>query len=443
MENYSVDAVKKLDNSVLLWAGIGPFVIMLTLFVGIIKGMATMLYLPFVVILGIPVCLFWKREGMIAVVALTVVALILGYDSIKMQDRLWMIGWTLTLVLDVLIMGIAFTEAGDRIRKLQKRTKQSFRKITELDEQIQKESSQARIEREKLETELDQVTGAWGQGKTIILSHEKLISVLKEEHHQLAEHKEQILEDLLERQKETTRLRQQVQEFDALLVGKGQEGVKAALASATILQDKLRERNFEVDQQKRSIERYEDDLHSLRDQNEKTGDVSRVFQQKEQSYLDNIEELKSELELSKLKTPEIFADGDLSNLQESLESETERANCLQVKLEELEQQVSIPEKVPLTDQERYVRHVEGVNKQLRGQFEEKNSILHRTRSALFSTENELLALKKGLEESNALPEDLHRRLETELVQVSQEKEVLEQEIAALENIVSNMVEVVL
>ena len=457
-----MDAIKKLDNSILLWAGIGPFVIMLTIFVGILKGLATIFYLPLVVVLGIPVCLLWKREGIIAVIALTVVALILGYDNILLGNRLWMIGWTVTLILDVVIMGMAFGEAGSKIRELEKNEKKQAHRIVELDEQIQSEVVHARNEQGKLEEELDNVNSALDESNSVISSHEKLIDLLKDECKQLSENKAKILEEFFGVQKEGTQLRQRVREYDVLLEGEGNEGVKAVMESAAALQDQLRERNLEVEQLRRSISKHEEDQRQVREKYEQLNKENTDIKQKEHKNLDTIEELRGEyqelqskLELSQFDNVD-QDDEKIKEMQELLDSEKGRANLLQVHLCELEErlsekqqqietisssenldrEVSVLERVPLSDRERYIKHIEGVYKQLRGQFNEKNDMLHKTRSSLFSKENELLALKKEREHSHVLSEDLHGRLEQDLVEVSQEEENLEQEMEILEDIIA-------
>jgi predicted nucleic acid-binding Zn-ribbon protein len=85
-----------------------------------------------------------------------------------------------------------------------------------------------------------------------------------------------------------------------------------------------------------------------------------------------------------------------------------------------------------------IRQLEGLYKQLQDQFEEKARVLSQTRKDLFHTEGKLLAFEHEKELSAVTPNHESAYFEKEFCRLAAEIASLEEEVAALEDLTSSL-----
>lgn len=468
-----MELIRKFDNKILLWASLGPFIILLTFLVGLTKGVCDIIYLPILGILGIPACLLWKREGLIASIAVIVVALAIGYNSVAIGDKVWTMGLAIALILGLIITRLSIEEATTKIRSLQQKGLDNFNRVLELDDLLQQEQRQWDEEREGICDQMDTVVASLEQHKDMAVANGKLINVLRDECKQLTDHKAKLLEELFTNQKENTQLRQKLDECNALL--EENDDARISIVTTSTLQNQLRERNQELEQARRSLKRQDSDINyerkekeSLRQECHAKDQTIQELQEKIEDFQREQQELHDKMALMKLESDELIA----GNMDNALQEEKTRADGLQETLQkvqqelvdkqqqlqraleeqvqakqnqqnlqrdvELEKEVDVQEKRPLNEYERNLRYVEGMYKQLRAQFEEKKHMLHLTRASLFNTENNLLALKKEKEHEKLKVDALQERLQRDLIKVESEERQVEEENCLLEEIITSL-----
>lgn len=103
------------------------------------------------------------------------------------------------------------------------------------------------------------------------------------------------------------------------------------------------------------------------------------------------------------------------------------------RITELELYLEDPKALPNGDKE-----LEFLYGQLKKQFEEKSRILDHTRVELFQVENKLLTLQKEHEEKNREVNTSELSLAQQLAQVEEEKQKLESELTAVQELVTQL-----
>jgi DNA repair exonuclease SbcCD ATPase subunit len=119
----------------------------------------------------------------------------------------------------------------------------------------------------------------------------------------------------------------------------------------------------------------------------------------------------------------------------------ERVEKAEVELEQRRENPVHPEELLyLQEKVASLSEIEALYKQLRTQFEEKNSILHKTRVQLFRADTELETLKMEKEQRELLINPIPEEMRREFSALEEELDSLEKENEELEDLVSTLTE---
>lgn len=203
---------KNLESTVVLWAGLGPFLITLALLMSLIKGISVSVYIPLFAVACFPLCWKWRRRGLFfSIVGLALLSAI-TYSSIEALDPLWTAGLAAALGLGLMIMTLSFEELIAVIRTLQEQGMKRLNIVSTLELDLQGERDKWLEKDSVAQRQIVSMTTDLEEYKILARSREKLASVLQEEYKQLEVQKEALLEDLFQTQRDNARLSQDLEE---------------------------------------------------------------------------------------------------------------------------------------------------------------------------------------------------------------------------------------
>ena len=197
-----------LENKVLFWACIGPCIIMCSLLISMIQSTTISFYVPVLIVVGVPICWYWQRRGLIGIISLLAVFFAIWYSLIAIEgEKLWVGGLITTLAFGFFTMTLSFEEVIERIQSLQCQSNERLEKIILLDEKLETEQKKCVQIRQELDSKLESFSKKKEKQTSAICSYEKLIEVLRKEYKQLLEKQECLVEELMEVRKDNSELR--------------------------------------------------------------------------------------------------------------------------------------------------------------------------------------------------------------------------------------------
>lgn len=138
----------KFDEQVRFWAVLGPFIMLMTLFVMVIRSAPEDLYLAVTALVGIPVCWKWKHTGLALAFAFLGFGLVFSLIQAPIEERFWYFGISLAIGMAFIVTSLSLEEVTSIISKLQFESKSRKDHLWSLDERYQ--LAKAAWEKEKL-----------------------------------------------------------------------------------------------------------------------------------------------------------------------------------------------------------------------------------------------------------------------------------------------------
>lgn len=137
----------RLDQHIRFWAVLGPFLMLMTLFVMVIRSTPEDLYIALSILIGLPICWKWKHTGLALAFAFLGSGLVLSVIYGPLEDRFWYFGISLATAMAFVVTSLSLEEVAALIGNLQFESKSRKDHLWSLDERYQ--SSKDSWEREK------------------------------------------------------------------------------------------------------------------------------------------------------------------------------------------------------------------------------------------------------------------------------------------------------
>lgn len=388
---------KKIESQVQFWSLIGPFFILLTLFMTLLKASPTNMWMACIAIASVPLCWRWKMVGLGFVITALTGVIVYHFNELTHMERFWNVGMAIAISIGSIVSTLSFEEVDSIVHGLEIESKSRLDNLWHLDEKIKVIQTSQESEKQQLNEQLTasaaevallrkQIAAKEQSGfaisdKLTFLENEKLM--LLEQVHQI---RRQV--DLLEKEN-----RDQKRSFQTIESQKNElEGQISTLVH--------------------EHDRAQSALHTLRQE----------FQQKEREYRCVEQEILSQRQL-------------VADLQEKLSRYVACEASLNREIEGIESD-SI-----LAHFERNLRQAEGRYRQLTTQFQEKSDILNQTRRELFQAQEALAKVERESEEALVEAQmEMEKEIESLLIrfegEISAMRENHYEEVDELHNLIT-------
>ena len=441
--------MRKAEGRVQFWAALGPFIIILTLLVGLLKVEPLTLYLSLATLIGVPLCWRWGVRGLVGSLLCLGLLFAMFYSSIPHDERLWQIGVAVSVSLGLIVTTLSFEEVSASLQQLEEGSKIRLEKLLLLESRLGSTEMQWHADREEFAARLRQITEESIKSKRQADVYEKLVGSLRAEFTALNEHKERLLSESKAKAQEAAQLKEEV-----ALSRKGLESLRGIYEA-----EKGRVEGF-YNEKTSTLQAQESELKQLQEKHaqlqvqlteasqrsEGLAALQKTYQTLQLEKKETIKQLEAsnclvQEQEAKLATAfQKLADQKVAT-QEAAKQEAAKQEA--AKQEVVVQEVATPPIAAVSPTQtpskelNELRHVGELYKQLRGQFEEKCQVLHATRMELFHKEGEILVIRKEAAEHTLEPSIADIALQGQLLALELEKDSLEKEVKTLQELVSN------
>lgn len=178
-----------------LWALIGPFLCLFSLFVISIKQQNVPFFLSFSLVVGLPVCWYFRLRGWVGCALMIFGWLLLEYQSLPIDERFWLTGITISNILALLVSSLSFEEMEFVIETIGVESRSRLENLWKVDEK--KQALESELSRYKEEVRSLQI-------KT--RSFQKLIDHSSDEIHDARARYDHLVQEMRDLKEENTRL---------------------------------------------------------------------------------------------------------------------------------------------------------------------------------------------------------------------------------------------
>lgn len=137
-----------LERRVLFWAVLGPFVILSTLFVSLVKAGPISFSIPLTALVGVPLCLKWKQKGLLISLLMLGLVLAFCYTDLPVQQRFWHVGLGMSVALALVVTALGFEESESSLKHLELEAKSRLENLWRLDETLKTLQDRYQCEKE-------------------------------------------------------------------------------------------------------------------------------------------------------------------------------------------------------------------------------------------------------------------------------------------------------
>ena len=491
---------RQLHVQLQLWSVLGPIMLLVVLGVGLLKSVNNSIYLPSISIIGLLLCLKWKKQGAIAASIIACLSLIAFYGTFYSDERLWFVGMTAAACLAFIVTALAQDETETISDQLQQEAERRKSNAAELELVITRVNEERQVERVLLEKRITDTTTELQTSQSQLQSKEKLLQILREEAEHLQDRQTKLLEESLQFRQLSAKLegelhhsevqvknlnesvhlhrqelqasKQQIFQLEmgisklelqvreqAMLISTTQDEARLChqqiesfaidLGQAEAAQALL-ESQMNTMQARHSIESQtlKDTIENLSREKTLLGHtLERIQKEVEMLHHQEIEKngLISEQCSQLIKLNQNFEkkEAEFAEINEALKHnslnlkpQAEEAGKLRVECQSL--QKILEETTVEKEKIKKDKHLsESLLKQLREQFDEKSSILSQTRNELFHTKERLQAVLREKEEKEKFGRDSYAlELEKHLLTSVEDRDDLAKEVRTLEELVT-------
>jgi chromosome segregation ATPase len=388
-------AERKIASQVQLWTIIGPFITLLTICLIIIKAPANDLLLPYVALLGIPICWLWKKRGLVVSLGLLIGLLVFQFRSIPQEEVLWQLGLSLAIATTFFIIALSFEEVSEIVNNIQKQIQVYLEQANKAEinfKILNEESEKILKEREQLISKISFLEESVENGKQEINTLTAFIAKVDGELLSLHAKYKIAVEDVFQKENTVQILQARLKDFEEM-----SDKVNWQKNRIIDLELQISLIKAEVEKIDSKAQTFQQELQAAKRVNEINEEASAKAQEEQNIQQLVFQELNEEIEtLSREKN---LLESVLVRLQ--TEVEILRAN------EKEKNDKAVSDEIALEGQEishqcevesQALRIVEGKYNQLREQFAEKSHVLDSSRRELFHVQEKLLSFQKNVEE---------------------------------------------
>lgn len=178
-----------------LWAIVGPLICLFSLFVISVKHSQVPFFLPFTLLVGMPVCWRWRLWGWGGISLFLLGCLFYEYHHVPLEERFWMMGMSISNILALLITALSFEEVESQIESLGVESRSRLENLWKVDEKKQ-------VIEQELQKYKDEVKSL----KIKVRSFQKLVDISTEEMHSARVEYDKVLQEFSHVKDENTKL---------------------------------------------------------------------------------------------------------------------------------------------------------------------------------------------------------------------------------------------
>jgi chromosome segregation ATPase len=186
-----------LSQRVIFWSVLGPFILLTTLAISMIKATQTVPTITLAALVGIPMCYRWKSRGLIASMALLAVLLLLTFTSLPPHQKFWQMGFSMAMALSFLVTSLSFEEVEEILINIQMESKSRLDNLWRLDEKLKKIQERWQTDREDYSVRLKLMGEEAEEQKALLTKYEKTLELSREELEKEKVQQQKLLHDLL------------------------------------------------------------------------------------------------------------------------------------------------------------------------------------------------------------------------------------------------------
>ncbi len=380
---------KSLKDKVQFWAVLGPFVIIQTMFVSIVRVSPENFYLPLAALIGIPICLRWKLRGGLAMAILVVVMFLATHSAGSSDDRFWQFGMVIALVLGFVVTALSFEEVDSMIKFIHLESKSRLDNLMRVDEKLREAQEQQHLDCEEFGGKIKAlVKGSEGYERRIEV-YEKTEETLREEIEDFYQHKEKLLEEIFK-------------------VRRSHANISADYDDAMVKVEELQQFRTSTrdDRENGLLDALETTKKELHDRDAEISRLCIIDEDKDRELLKEKQcRCQGEEQIEKLKT--VLSD----TIKEALSKK----------------EFSVP-----------ANGFEGMYNQLQEQFRDKSVVLDKTRADLFLYHEKVEVLERDKFSEDFEPREIEVLLQNELVRAEEEIQHWNEEANSLNDIITRI-----
>lgn len=206
-------AGKKVESQVQFWSLLGPFFILLSISVLLLK-ISFHWYFPLSALVGIPLCVKWKMKGMAAALCCLLFLSGIHYQTLELDDRYWHVGLALAMAFSFIVLTLSLEEAEGVVGKLKLESQSRLDNYLLLDEKLkQAELNWADI-KEKSKAEAEALTQEILHLQEDKQTFYKLAQLAKDELVQVRNQHDLLLQDLVYKKQQVAQLYERLEEAE-------------------------------------------------------------------------------------------------------------------------------------------------------------------------------------------------------------------------------------
>jgi hypothetical protein len=151
---FRVEAAnKRFELNLIFWVIIGPFLLLLTSFFTWSKGGSLGYSLSLVTSLSLPICYLWRVRGLLLSISLLFLSVLISQYLTPDSSTLWSFTLASAFSLGLTVFTLSIEEVLSVVQALQEQGKKRLDQLLALDEQIKKETSTWKLEKENKHTQ--------------------------------------------------------------------------------------------------------------------------------------------------------------------------------------------------------------------------------------------------------------------------------------------------
>lgn len=477
----------KIDEQLHFWSAIGPFMTLLTLIVCLTKGSAAQSGYAVIGLIGIPLCLRWKKQGMLLSLVLLTAVFVYQVPGLVFDQQLWSAGIFISFALSFFVTALSFEESSHIVGSIVADSNSRLNQMLALDEKVKGIESELEEERVGWNTKLEVAQKESVLHKEKFEATQLLVDTAQQELTAIYGKNKELLEELFTLKSKAA---DAVSPADLQAL---REKLHSEEERALTLELQLEEKDSFYQKQCIEIEQLRQHLQKIGE--ETTTKIARLAEEKEslkqkisqeeerllllelqleekkaceKKSLEEVQQLQSVCEEKNNRITELTKDSTtrveaIETLQKQVaeykvfeEQQRQELSQKEAALQEFAAQLEQlhAEKEALLAKKKTTgtaakketaayRKLQGMYKQLKEQFEEKCAVLDETRRAQFHMQERVFNAQRELEEKQRTDKsEAEAALEKHLLKMEEEHKRLEKEYAeeldALNHIIASL-----
>ncbi|SCA58736.1 hypothetical protein AB751O23_AM_00010, partial [Chlamydiales bacterium SCGC AB-751-O23] len=394
-----------LESRLHFWALLGPFFILSAIFVSTFRFFPTGAYMPFLLLLTLPICWYKKKRLVFGAVGLCFVLFLFSYSRIPHEHRVWEMGMFFTVGLGLLITVLSLKEISKMLGDFQKEAESRLDNFLKVDQRLKKTESKSQIQEIELERQLEMAKQKVGQLYQEIEDRDKLVHLLKKEMDLKLEDNESLQQKLTKYDSSLDEWETVSRNLEKKLIEE-QEAHGKQRSIFNELQEKMQGLNSSVKNERQVLQKEKQEFHVFQlTANQKQIEMKKLLD-KNVNALKSLSQNVDELLKEKESLEKAFKDTEeKKKLYRNTLNETRVAKfqlkvnqtALRRELKKTLRNKKYPSSFDKKKKEDSSQSYEDLYRQLKKQFHDKDKVLSKARHALFHSEEKRLKIEKGAE----------------------------------------------